>query len=223
MAKERIGLIGPGRMGLAMVKHMIKGGYDVTVSDINPEPVREAEALGATVAATAAEVGAVSDVVIIAVGYDDEVIQVITGESGLLETMGSGTVIAISSTCSMDTVEDLDAKCRTKDIAVYDAPICRGRKAADEGTLLAVVGAEDDVADRIRPSSRPSVPTYSTSVRWATARWPSRSTICCSGSTVLRSSSRVACARSWASTCRVCARPCSSPPAIRRRWRVGAP
>ncbi len=151
MAQERIGLIEPGRMGLAMVKYMIKGGYGVTVSDINPEPVKEAEALGAPGAANAAEVGAASDVVIIAVGYDDEVIQVITREDGLLGAMAPGTVIAISSTCSMDTVEDLAAKCGEMDVAIYGAPICRGRIAADEGTLLAVVGAAEQVAGRVRP------------------------------------------------------------------------
>lgn len=30
MTSERIGLIGQGRMGLAMVKHLIKAGYQVT-------------------------------------------------------------------------------------------------------------------------------------------------------------------------------------------------
>ena len=35
MADERIGLIGPGRMGLAMVKHLIKSGYEVTVTEID--------------------------------------------------------------------------------------------------------------------------------------------------------------------------------------------
>lgn len=151
MAKERIGIVGPGRMGLAMVRHMIKAGYEVTATDLNPEAVKAAEAAGATSAASAAEVGRLSDIVIIAVGFDDEVNQVVTGAAGLLETMQPGTVIAISSTCAPDTLETLSGLCAEKGIDIYDAPICRGRIAADEGALLAVIGGTDEVVERCRP------------------------------------------------------------------------
>ncbi len=154
MAKERIGIVGPGRMGLAMVRHMIKAGYEVTATDLNPEAVKAAEAAGAAPAASAAEVGRLSDIVIIAVGFDDEVNQVVTGAAGLLETMQPGTVIAISSTCAPDTLETLSGLCAEKGIDIYDAPICRGRIAADEGTLLAVIGGTDEVVERCRPVYR---------------------------------------------------------------------
>ena len=38
-----------------------------------------------------------------------------------------------------------------KGIEVLDAPICRGRFAADEGTLLALVGGKPEVVARARP------------------------------------------------------------------------
>ena len=116
MAKERIGMIGPGRMGLPMLRHLIKNGYQVTVTDLNPDAVKTAEAEGAKSAATAAEVGKASDIVVIAVGFDDEVNAVVTGKDGLLETMQSGSVIAVSSTCDMETVERLAATCAAKGI-----------------------------------------------------------------------------------------------------------
>ena len=37
MGQERIGLVGPGRMGLAMVRHLVRHGYPVTVTDVEPE------------------------------------------------------------------------------------------------------------------------------------------------------------------------------------------
>ena len=40
---------------------------------------------------------------------------------------------------------------REKGIEVLDAPICRGRFAADSGTLLALVGGKPDVVARARP------------------------------------------------------------------------
>ena len=33
--KERVGIVGAGRMGLSMLKHLIKKGYAVTVCDIS--------------------------------------------------------------------------------------------------------------------------------------------------------------------------------------------
>ena len=151
MAKDRIGIIGPGRMGLSMLKHMVKAGHPVSVTDINPDAVKAAEAEGADGVATAAELGKVSKFVIIAVGYDPEVIDVVTGKDGLLETMQAGSIIAVSSTCSPETVEMLDQTCRARGIDIYDAPICRGRRAADEGTLLATAGGTDEVVARAAP------------------------------------------------------------------------
>ena len=151
MAKDRIGIIGPGRMGLSMLKHMVKAGHPVSVTDINPDAVKAAEAEGADGVATAAELGKVSKFVIIAVGYDPEVIDVVTGKDGLLETMQAGSIIAVSSTCSPETVEMLDQTCRARGIDIYDAPICRGRRAADDGTLLATAGGTDEVVARAAP------------------------------------------------------------------------
>jgi len=151
MAKERIGLIGPGRMGLAMVKHLIRNGYPVTVTDIDPDAVRAAEAAGADGAANPAEVGKLSNFVIIAVGFDEETVAVMTGEAGLLETMAPGSIVAISSTANPETVVSLARAAKAKGIDVYDAPTCRGRRAADEGTLLALVGGEDAVVARAAP------------------------------------------------------------------------
>ena len=97
MARQRIGLIGPGRMGLAMVKHLIAKGYPVTVTDISADAIKRATDLGADAAESAGDVGVVSDFVIIAVGFDDEAMAVTMGDGGLIETMRSGSIIAISS------------------------------------------------------------------------------------------------------------------------------
>lgn len=151
MTQERIGLVGPGRMGYAMLKHLLKHGYPVTVTDINADQMKKAEAAGAQSVTTAAELGKLTKFVIIAVGFDAEAIDVVTGKGGLLETMAKGSVIAVSSTVSPDTVKALDKLAQQKGIDILDAPICRGGWAADEGTLLALFGAKDEVAERSRP------------------------------------------------------------------------
>ena len=149
--KERVGIVGAGRMGLAMLRHLVKKGYAVTVCDISDKQREAARAIGATIVAMPAEVGKASDIVILGVGYDDEVEDVVFGANGLRDTMAPGAIIAVSSTAKPDNMKALAERIAAKGIAVVDAPICRGRFAADEGTLLALVGGNADVVARIRP------------------------------------------------------------------------
>ena len=151
MGKENIGLVGPGRMGYAMLKHMINKGYDVTVTDISAEMVKRATDAGALSADSPGALGKVSDFVIIAVGFDNEALDVTLGKGGLVETMKPGSVIAVSSTVAPDTVQKIAEEAAKKKIGVLDAPICRGGWAADEGTLLALFGASDEVVEKSRP------------------------------------------------------------------------
>ncbi|MFL5105875.1 MAG: NAD(P)-dependent oxidoreductase [Xanthobacteraceae bacterium] len=150
-AKERVGIIGVGRVGLAMAKHLIKHGYPLTVCDINQESLNKAQQMGAAVARTPAELGRAATFVILGVGYDDEVNAVVLGADGVLSTLVAGSIIAVSSTVAPDTVKALDAKARAKGSDVLDAPICRGRWFADEGKLLALFGGRPEVVERGRP------------------------------------------------------------------------
>jgi 3-hydroxyisobutyrate dehydrogenase len=148
---ERVGIVGAGRMGLAMLRHLVKKGYAVTVCDISDKQREVARGLGATVVSTPAEVGKASDIVILGVGYDDEVEDVVFGNNGLFESMPHGSIIAVSSTAKPDNMKALAERVAVNGIEVMDAPICRGRFAADSGTLLALVGGKPEVVARARP------------------------------------------------------------------------
>ncbi len=152
---KTIGLVGIGRMGLAITKHLTRHGYKTIVNDLD---VRQCEAAasdhGSRVVGTPAEVGAAARFVIIAVGFDDEATQVVLGPGGLIETMPAGSIVAVSSTCTPDHVKWLAKKLAVKGILLADAPICRGAKAADEGTMLTLVGASEDVFATLDPVYR---------------------------------------------------------------------
>jgi 3-hydroxyisobutyrate dehydrogenase len=149
--KERIGIVGIGRMGLAMLKHLVKRGYTVMACDLDEKQLAKAREAGAAVAETPAALAKSADFVILGVGYTDEVNAVVHSENGLLNALATGSIIAISSTVSPFTVQAIDVAARPRDIGVLDAPICRGRWAADEGTLLAMVGGSPEVVERGRP------------------------------------------------------------------------
>jgi len=149
--KEKVGIVGVGRMGQAMARHLIKHGFAVTAQDIEPKAMEAARAVGADTVKTPAEVGKACKFVIVAVGYDDEAAAVMLEPGGLLETMGAGSVIAISSTCTPDHVKMLAERAGAKGVEVLDAPICRGQRAADDGTMLTLCGGKPEVFERGKP------------------------------------------------------------------------
>jgi 3-hydroxyisobutyrate dehydrogenase len=151
---ERVGIVGVGRMGLAMLKHLVEHGYQVNACDIDEKQMASARAVGAAAARTPAELARAADIVIVGVGYDDEVNAVVLGPDGLLAGLRPGTIIAVSSTAKPDTVKALDERARAQGVDVLDAPICRGRFAADAGTLLALVGGKPAVVERAQPVYR---------------------------------------------------------------------
>jgi 3-hydroxyisobutyrate dehydrogenase-like beta-hydroxyacid dehydrogenase len=153
-AKETIGIVGAGRMGQAMTRHLIRHGYAVLAQDIEPKAADAARALGAAVAATPAEVGRSCAFVIVAVGYDSEAEAVILGKDGLLETMKAGSIIGVSSTCTPEHVKMLAEKAHARGVEVLDAPICRGQRAADDGTMLTLCGGKPEVFQRGEPVYR---------------------------------------------------------------------
>lgn len=138
--KERIGLIGAGRMGHAMLKHLLKAGHAVTVNDANAETVKRAVASGATAAATPADLAKDCGFIIIAVGDDAQVTAVVTGADGLLQALAPGSLIAVTSTVAPETMTALAEAATAKSVEMIDAPICRGGWAADDGALLVMFG-----------------------------------------------------------------------------------
>jgi 3-hydroxyisobutyrate dehydrogenase-like beta-hydroxyacid dehydrogenase len=59
--KARVGIVGVGRMGLAMLKHLVKQGYQVTACDIDDKQLAKARDAGAAAVATPAEVARAAD------------------------------------------------------------------------------------------------------------------------------------------------------------------
>ncbi len=160
-AKEHVGIVGVGRMGQAMVRHLVRNGYGVTGCDIDEKCREAAKAAGATIVADPAAVGKAAKLVIVAVGYDHEASSVMLDANGLLSTMGPGSVIAVSATCTPEHVKMLAAKAAEKGVDVLDAPICRGAQAAAAGTMLTLMGGSQAVFDRCLPVYK----TFSSDIR----------------------------------------------------------
>jgi 3-hydroxyisobutyrate dehydrogenase-like beta-hydroxyacid dehydrogenase len=148
--KDPIGIIGVGRMGLAIVGHLQRHGYSVVAYDVNVAQCDAARAKGAQIAETPAAVGRLSQFVLIAVGFDEEVSQVMLDDNGLLATMKPGSVVGISSTCTPDHVRWIESKAAEQQVSIVDAPVARGARAIDAGTMLALVGCKPELFERAK-------------------------------------------------------------------------
>lgn len=148
---NKAGIIGVGRMGRAMARHLIAGGFDVIAADNSQEALDAVAEQGAQIAGTPAALAAASDVVFIAVGFDEEVEAVCHGEDGIFQNARPGTVIVVNSTVSVDLVRQLAGEAAARGLRFLDIPIARGRPAAEAGKLLALVGGDGVVLDEVRP------------------------------------------------------------------------
>ena len=70
----------------------------MTACDRDEKQLAKAREAGANVAKTPAYLARAAKFVIVGVGYDDEVQEVVTGVFGLLSGVARGSIIAVSST-----------------------------------------------------------------------------------------------------------------------------
>ncbi|WP_319456087.1 MULTISPECIES: NAD(P)-dependent oxidoreductase [unclassified Mycobacterium] len=147
----RVGFIGLGSQGGPMARRIVEGGYDLTLWARRPASVEPYADTAAKVAATPAELGAASDLVCLCVVGDDDVRQVLAGDTGVLAGMQPGGVIAIHSTVHPDTCRELAELAAEHGVSLIDAPVSGGAPAVEEGTLMVMVGGEEAIVEKCRP------------------------------------------------------------------------
>ena len=103
---KQIGLVGLGVMGKPMAKNLLKGGFNLTVFDIKPEPVQEVVALGAKSAASPAELAAKCDIIITMLPNSPHVESVVCGPNGILEGVRPGSIYIDMSSISPAQLSD---------------------------------------------------------------------------------------------------------------------
>lgn len=150
---ETIGVIGAGRMGLPIIGHLARKGFATWATDVNPAKRAEVEARKARWAPEVQALAGDCGVLLVCVGFDQELRDLFSRLKPKADA-----IVAILSTVHPRTVQKLAAE--AKGFHVIDSTVCRGGRAADEGTLLSFVGGPAEVVERITPVLR----AYSTDV-----------------------------------------------------------
>lgn len=148
---RRVGLVGLGKMGRPIARHLRSRGYQVTGYDIDRATAGRAAQDGTPVVGSLTEVAAASDLLLILVGFDSEVEAVIFGEDGVLSHLQPGSIVVVSSTVAPQTMKRLARRLEGHEFHLVDAPLTRGEEAAEKGRLLVLAGGEPELIERCRP------------------------------------------------------------------------
>ncbi|MDE1986720.1 MAG: NAD(P)-dependent oxidoreductase [Alphaproteobacteria bacterium] len=145
----KIGFIGLGNMGQAIVANVLRAGHQVTVWNRSPGPVAALAALGAVVAKAPAET-LQGDAVFSMLANDAALAEVgLTG--AVLDKAASGLVHVNMATISTALARQLTEAHRARGLGYVAAPVFGRPDAAAAAKLIVIAaGAEKDVA-RVQP------------------------------------------------------------------------
>jgi 3-hydroxyisobutyrate dehydrogenase-like beta-hydroxyacid dehydrogenase len=144
---SRVGWIGTGRMGHAMVQRLLATGADVHVWNRTRAKAEDLSRLGATVVDTVAEL-ADRDVVFTTVAADADLLEVMLGDGGLLRQATAPAYLVDSSTVSAETSDRVRQAALKHDTTLLAAPVSGNPKVVKAGKLsIAVSGPEQAFRD----------------------------------------------------------------------------
>jgi 3-hydroxyisobutyrate dehydrogenase-like beta-hydroxyacid dehydrogenase len=146
--KQTIGVLGAGRMGLPVIGHLVRAGHTVLAYDVDPAKKEAVADKGATFVTATGDVAGRCTTVLVCVGYEEQLAELMLGEDGLLAQLPGGALVAVLSTVSAAGMRRLSEAAAPYGIDVVDAPVCRGSWAADAGQLLSLLGGTEAAASR---------------------------------------------------------------------------
>jgi len=151
-AISRIGILGLGKMGAPMARHLLARGFSVSGYDPLEGARQAARALGVSILDAPGAVAKEAELVIIVVGFDQEVEAVLFGADGVVHAAREGLIVALGSTVAPRYARRLAERLAERGIVLLDIPLARGEAAALEGKLL-IYGAGDEVSfEACRPA-----------------------------------------------------------------------
>lgn len=149
---RRVGIVGLGKMGFPMARHLRGAGFAVAACDISAPAQAQAQAAGIKVVASPKAVAAEADFVIVVVGFDSEAEHVVLGADAIAAAARPGLIVGIASTVAPRTMQKIAGKLAGSGIVLLDMPITRGEMAAEAGKLLTMVGGDAAAFEACKPA-----------------------------------------------------------------------
>ncbi|KQY96678.1 NAD(P)-dependent oxidoreductase [Brevundimonas sp. Root1423] len=136
----KIGFVGLGVMGGPMARHLVQAGHEVAGFNRTADKAKAwAQANGGRFAATVAEAADKADLLVLCVGNDDDVRQVV---SEALPHLNAGAIIVDHTTTSAMVAREMSELAAGQGRAFIDAPVSGGQAGAENGQLSVMAGGD---------------------------------------------------------------------------------
>ena len=149
---KNVSFIGLGVMGYPMAGHLHKNGYNVTVYNRTEAKAKNwVNEYGGQLGKTPAEASKDAQVVFICVGRDEDIIEVMESDKGILVNAKEGMIIVDHTTASAEIARKYFDKLLKLNIGFLDAPISGGQAGAENGVLSIMIGGATKDFETIKP------------------------------------------------------------------------
>ena len=148
----KYGFIGLGNLGRNLAGSLVREGFQVTLTDINPAAAASLLQSGAVWAPDAQAVAADVDAVITCLPSPSVSQKVLAGERGILCGLKPGRTWIEMSTNDTAEVKKLAALARARGIEMLEAPVTGGVHRAAAGDITIIVGGDAELFARHRPA-----------------------------------------------------------------------
>jgi 3-hydroxyisobutyrate dehydrogenase len=146
----KITFLGLGVMGYPMAGHLHNAGHDVCVYNRTTNKAQKwVDEFGGYYAETPALAAQGAELILLCVGNDNDVREVIVGEHGVLSVATAGTMIVDHTTTSDSLAKDMYRTTQEKGIHFLDAPVSGGQAGAENAQLAIMVGGDESVFDKV--------------------------------------------------------------------------
>ena len=152
MSIKNVSFIGLGVMGYPMAGHLQNKGYNVTVYNRTTAKAEKwVEEYKGSMAKTPGEASQNSEIVFMCVGRDEDIIEVMEGEVGILSNVAEGSIIVDHTTASAEIARNYYHKLKDKNLSFLDAPVSGGQAGAENGILSIMIGGDEKDYNTIKP------------------------------------------------------------------------
>ena len=149
----KVAFVGLGVMGYPMAGHLKnKGGHEVTVFNRTAAKAeRWVAAFGGKSAPTPKQAAAGQDFVMVCVGNDNDLREVMLGDNGVFAGAGKGALVVDHTTASAEIARELFGEAKQRGFDFIDAPVSGGQAGAENGVLTVMCGGDAAPFARAEP------------------------------------------------------------------------
>jgi 3-hydroxyisobutyrate dehydrogenase len=148
---ERIGFVGTGAMGSALLSRLKLANVTASAFDIAPKAMEAARDEGAKTALSAKAVAQHSTLIDVVVRTDREVLECMLAHDGVLEGAAPGSLVLLHSTIRPATTKKVAEAAADKRVNVIDACMTAVPSVVRQGGLTFLVGGQKAFFDRAKP------------------------------------------------------------------------